>query len=258
MLRLPQQVGRGQFAVAADLVRDHQRFGWPCEQVDADAAEQLPLGFGDEGVARANKHGHGGHRSGPDRHRADRLDAAQAPDFIGAGHRLRRDDCRRGFATERRRTSHHARHPRNFGGDHAHVRRGEQRVLAAGHVATRSLDRDMLVAKHHARQRFNLDVGHRGALDASEIADLRLCELDILEVLPAQLVNAILDFTWAKPVVGAVPLVEADRQITDRVIAAELDIGQDAFDGVTHFAIGAGLRLDRCPAFQILCQFPGP
>ena len=55
MLGLAEQIGGAHLAVDR-LVGDDQRLGRAGEQVDADAAEELPLGFGDEGVAGADQH----------------------------------------------------------------------------------------------------------------------------------------------------------------------------------------------------------
>ena len=52
MLGLGQQVDRDDERVGV-LVGDDEDLGGPGEQVDADLAEQLALGLGDVGVARA-------------------------------------------------------------------------------------------------------------------------------------------------------------------------------------------------------------
>src|SRR5258706_12218204 len=44
VLRLANQIDRSHFGVAR-IVGDDQRLGWPREQVEADASEQLALGF---------------------------------------------------------------------------------------------------------------------------------------------------------------------------------------------------------------------
>ena len=50
MLSLAQQISRCQFAIAANFIGDHQRFGRPGKQVDADPTEQLTLGFGSKAL----------------------------------------------------------------------------------------------------------------------------------------------------------------------------------------------------------------
>ena len=57
VLGLAEQVGRAHFGVDG-VVGDDQRLGRPGEQIDADAPEQLPLGFRDVGVARPDDHVH--------------------------------------------------------------------------------------------------------------------------------------------------------------------------------------------------------
>src|SRR5882757_3045265 len=42
MLRLANQIDRSHFGIAC-IVGDDQGFGWPREQINADASEQLPL-----------------------------------------------------------------------------------------------------------------------------------------------------------------------------------------------------------------------
>ena len=54
-LRLTEQVGRAHLGVHA-VVGDHQGLGGAGQQVDADAAEELTLGFGDIRVARPDEH----------------------------------------------------------------------------------------------------------------------------------------------------------------------------------------------------------
>ena len=58
----------------------------------------------------------------PMRHGTDRLDTAEAIDFIGAGHIHRDNDRRRDLAVERRRRGDDALHAGDFRGHHAHVR----------------------------------------------------------------------------------------------------------------------------------------
>ena len=94
MLGLPEEVGGADLAVDG-LVGDDEGLGRAGEEVDADAAVELALGFRDIGVARPDQHVDGLDRLGAERHRADRLDAAEAVDHVGAGEVLRGDDRRR-------------------------------------------------------------------------------------------------------------------------------------------------------------------
>ena len=82
VLRLAEEVGCHHFAVAG-VVGDDQRLGRSGEQVDPDAAEQLSLGLGDEGVARPYQHIHRLDTLAAERHRAHRLHAAEAVDVVG-------------------------------------------------------------------------------------------------------------------------------------------------------------------------------
>jgi hypothetical protein len=134
VLGLPEQVRGAELAIDA-LVGDNQRLGRPGEQVDPDPAEQLPLRLGHEGVPRPDQHVDRGDRLGSQRHGADRLDAAEAIDLVGAGEVLRSDDGGRRLALERRRGGGDPLDARDLGGDDRHVGRGEQRIFAARHVA---------------------------------------------------------------------------------------------------------------------------
>ena len=101
----------------------------------------------------------------------------------------------------------------------------------------------MLVPEHDAGQRFDLDVLHRIALDLREVAHLRLCELDVFQILSGQLVDAALNLVGREPVRVAVPAVELDAELAHRRIAARRDVGQDALDRIADLAIAVGLRL---------------
>ena len=80
-----------------------------------------------------------------------------------------------------RRAGDDARHARDFRGHDAHVRRGDHRITPARDVAANAFDGDVLVAEDDARQRLDLDVAQRVALDLGEVADLRLREADVRE-----------------------------------------------------------------------------
>ena len=97
MLGLAEEIGGAELGIDA-LVGDDQRLGRAGKQVDADTAVELALGFGDEGVAGADQHVDGRNGRGAERHRADRLDAAEDQDLVGAGKVHGRDDRRMGAA----------------------------------------------------------------------------------------------------------------------------------------------------------------
>ena len=181
MLGLAEQVGGAEFAVDA-VVGDHQRLGRAGEQVDADAAEQLALGFRHVGVAGADQHVDRRDALGAERHGGDRLHAAEHVDVVGAAEMHGGDDRRMRPALERRRAGDDALHAGDFRGDDRHVRRGDHRIAAARHVAADRVHRDVAVAEHDAGQRLDLDVLHRVALLLREVAHLSLGEFDVVEV----------------------------------------------------------------------------
>ena len=209
MFSLAEQVGGADFAIDG-LVRDHHGFSRPGKQVDADSAEQLALGFRNESVAWADEDIDRAYARGAQSHGANCLDAAKAIDFVRPRHRLRSDDCASQLSLERRCASDDAGNTGDLGSDNAHMCGSEQRVLAAGNIATCVLHRDGLVAQHNARQRLNLRVSNRRPLDLREIAHLGLGKFNIVDVLRAQRGDAALDFGLRQPVAFAVEPVEPD------------------------------------------------
>ena len=79
------------------MISDLGRTG---EQVDADLAEQLPLGLRDVGVARTGEQVDRGDRLGAQGQRCDRLHTAEQVDLVGAGEVHRGDADRRGSRLE--------------------------------------------------------------------------------------------------------------------------------------------------------------
>ena len=69
----------------------------------------------------------------------------------------------------------------------------------------------MLVAKHDPGKGLDLDAAHTVTLDLGEVAYLGLSELDVLEVLAGELIDALLNFVRLEPIGFAIPGVEADR-----------------------------------------------
>ena len=121
-------------------------------------------------------------RSGAERHRGDRLHAAEHVDLVGAAEMHRGDDRGMRPAAERRRAGDDALHAGDPRGDDRHVRRGDHRIAPARHVAADRIDRDVAVAEHDAGQRLDLQVLHRLLLLLREVAHLRLGELDVVEI----------------------------------------------------------------------------
>ena len=159
VLGLAQQIHCAHFAIHR-FVRDHQGFGRPSKQVDPNPAVQLALGFGHEHIARPDQHVHRRHRLGANGHGRHRLHAAQHQNLIRASEVHGRHDGRMRRTLVRRRGRHHTRHASHLGREHAHVGRGNQRVLAAGHIAAHRLHRDILVTQHHAGHGLDLDIHH--------------------------------------------------------------------------------------------------
>ena len=133
VLGLAQEVA-GHHDGIGRIVGDDEDLGRTCEQVDADRAEDLPLGLGDVLVAGPDDHVHRAQRRRPVRHRGERLHAAEAVDLVGArrDHRVER---RRVDAAVRvgwplragRRAGDDAPDPGDAGGRDAHQRGGDQR-----------------------------------------------------------------------------------------------------------------------------------
>ena len=231
------------------LVGDDQRLGRAGEQIDADAAEQLPLGLGHVGVAGADEHVDRRDGLGAERHGGDRLHAAEHVDLVGAAEMHGGDDRRMRPALERRRAGDDALHAGDLGGDDRHVRRGDHRIASARHVAADRVDRDVLVAEDDAGQRLDLEVAHRVLLLLREVAHLRLGELDVVEVALGDLADGALDLGRREAEVLRRPVVELLRQVAHRRVAARLDVGEDPLDRRAHLGVG---RLDRARVHSAL------
>ncbi len=176
MLGLAQQVGGAHLGVGG-LVGDDQDLGRAGEQIDADPAVKLALGLGDIGVAGPDQHVDRPERLGAERHRRDRLDAAEHINLVGAGEVHRRDRLRVRHALVRRRAGGDVADPGDPRGDDRHMRRGDHRIAPARHIAADAADRDVAMAEHDAGQRLDLDIAHRCALDLGEVADLLLARI---------------------------------------------------------------------------------
>ena len=229
VLGLAEKVGRAQFAVHR-IVGDDQGFRGTGQKVDPHLPEKLPLRLGHEGVAGPDDHVHGRNRAGSQSHRADRLDPAQAVDFIGAGQVQGRHDRRIGSALKRRRGGDHALHSRHPGRDHAHVRGGHQRILAAGHVAADATDGNVAVPQHHAGAGFDFHIVQRCKLDPCKVADLLLGEADVGDVPRVQAAVAVVDLLAAQAECVRRPAVELLRVSAHGLVAVLRDVAQYALD----------------------------
>ena len=123
-------------SASAVCVCDHQDFGRAGEQVDADAAVEHPLCFGDETVTGADDNACRLAGKQSERQCRDALHAAEAEDLICPAqvHSVehRRIDAVRALG---RGTSDHIGNARNLGGGDAHDRGGDMGVATARHVA---------------------------------------------------------------------------------------------------------------------------
>lgn len=116
------------------LVRHDQDLHRPREQVDAHLAEQLPLGLGDERVARARQEVDLGDRLSAEGHGREGLDAAQEVDLVRAGGVHRRDGGIGDAAGDGRRAGNDVFDAGHFGRQDRHVRAGQEGISAAGDV----------------------------------------------------------------------------------------------------------------------------
>ena len=177
-----------------------------------------------------------------ERHGGNRLHATQYVYVVGAAKMHCCDDRRMRPTLERRRAGNDAFHPCDLGGDDRHVRASHHRIAAARDVAADRIDRDVAMAEHDAGQGFDLEVEHGFALLLCEIPDLRLRELDVLDIPLWHLRDGALDLGGREVEILRRPLVEFLRQLADRVVLALLDLGEDGFHGLAHFRVGG---LDR-------------
>ncbi|MOA23216.1 hypothetical protein D3C78_1438220 [compost metagenome] len=155
------------------------------------------------------------------------------------------------LALIRRRGRHNALHPRHLGGQHAHVRRSQQRVFPAGDVAAHGVHRHVLVAQHHAGVRLHFHVAHRVPLDLGEVAHLRLGERDVLDLARRQLLAGGLDLRARQAEVRGVPVVELAAVVPYGVVATGFDVADDVFDGSAHLGVVVGLYGGGPAALQI-------
>jgi hypothetical protein len=194
----------------------------------------LSLGLGNVGIAGAGHQITGRYARGTQCHGADGLHTAQHIDRIGTRQMHGGDDGRSRLALERRRAGHDALDAGDLRRDHTHVRRGDQWILAARHVAADAIHRNILVAENHAGQCLHLDIAQRVALDLGEIANLSLGEADVIEIARGHLPHAGLHLIVAETEFTRIPLIEFARILAHGVIAALLDIRQQILDDLPH------------------------
>ncbi|MCY1204857.1 hypothetical protein D9M72_163900 [compost metagenome] len=250
MFCLAQQVDGTQFAVDAVIGND-QRFGGARKQIDPDAAIQLAFGLGHEHISRPNQHVHGRHAGGAYGHGHHGLHTAQHQDFIGARHVHGRDNGWVRLALIRRRRGHDAFYAGNFCGQYAHVGRSQQGVFPARDITAHRIYRDVLVAQHYAGIGLDFHILHRVALDPRKIADLFLCERDVVDFTGGQLLARRLDLVARQAEILGIPIVELAAVFANGIVALLFDVADDAFDRGTHLGVVVGFDLGRAAAFQV-------
>src|SRR5512143_2591219 len=110
------------------------------------------------------------------------------------------------------------------------------------------------MSQHHTGQRFDLQVEHGIALFLREIADLRLRELDILEIALGHLRDGALDLGRREAEILRGPLVELLRQFADRGVLPIVDLRENGFHGFAHLGVGGLDRARVHSAFEPTCH----
>ena len=144
-----------------------------------------------------------------------------------------------------------ARHFRDRGRRHRHVRRGDHRELTTGHIAPNRLHRDVLVSEDYTRHRLNFDVQHRVALCLRKVHNLCLRELDIFHFPRRDFVHQCLDLRGAQTKGRRCVLIEFFAEFAHCRIATRFDVLQRRFnDGACFRIVVCALRI-RNAAFQV-------
>ena len=137
MLGLRQEIGGDKARVGARIGQDHD-LGRTGDHVDADDAENAPLGRGDEGVAGPDDLADGRDRLRAVGERGDRLGAADAIDLVDAGDARRGQDERIDPAVRRRHDHGEAAATRDF---RRHGVHDDRRGIARGPARDVEADR---------------------------------------------------------------------------------------------------------------------
>ena len=184
MLGLADEVGSNDFGIGV-LVSEDQAVGGAGEHVDADAAEQDALGFGDELIARPDQNARGRNIEKSERHRGHALHAAHGENAVGAADVGGVEDRRMNADIgPRRRANRDVLAAGDLGSGYRHDGGGDMAVAAAGHIAAGSFDGDGFLACGQTRHDLDLDIGEGLLLGFGEFADIVVGEADIvLELL---------------------------------------------------------------------------
>ena len=194
MFGLTKQIGGAQFCVYRFISDDHG-FGWSGKQINANAPEQLPFGFGDKGVAGPNQHMDSFDRFAANGHGTHRLNAAKDKDFMGTAkmHRCHNSGIRASLIW--RGCCHNARDPGNRGRQNRHMGRRHHGKLASWHITANRLHGDVFMAKDNAWHRLDLDILHRCTLNFRKFAHLCLGETNIFHITRRYLGNQFIDLS---------------------------------------------------------------
>ena len=251
MFRLAKQIHCDQFCIDR-IVTYHHCLGRPREEIDADAAVKLALGFRHKRIPRPNQHINGLHRFRAQCHHCHGLHATDHINFISTSHRHRCNDRGGRLALVRRGARDDTLHPRDFGRQHPHVCRGEQRILPAGHVAAHRVDRNILVPQHDAGQRFNFYIPNRQHLDLGETFDLGLCKTDVFDSLLWQRIDACGNLVGTQTERSRCPFVEFRGVFAYSGFTTFFDVVENCFDGRANIGRNLGLLFGGLSLLEIL------
>ena len=238
VLSLAQQVHSDHERIRM-LVRHDEDLGRPREEVDPDLAKELLLGLGDEGVARPGDEVTHVDRLGPERHRGNRLHAAEEQDLIRACEVHRGDGRVRDLARDRWCAGYHVGDAGDLGRKDRHVCRCEQWVAATGDVAADAPDWDVLLAQMDARLDLELEILQRGFLCLSEGADIVLDFFDVGDDLFGDLRYDLLNLRGRELERGRLPFIELGGVLAHSGVAVGADVGDHIADDAWDVGVGA-------------------
>ncbi len=248
VLGLRQQIGGDPVGIAG-LVGDDQHLGRAGDHVDADFAEHDALGGRDIGVARPDDLGDRRDGLGAIGQGRDRLGAADAENLVDAGKLGGRQHQRIEFAARRRHHHGDPRHAGDLGRHRVHQHRGRISRGAARHIKPDRLDRGPARAELDA-ERIGEAIVLRH-LTAVISLDAGAGEFECVERLAAARRNGRRDLVRGHADANAVEieLVEFERVVLERAIAAGGDVGDDGADGHVHVGCGLALGVEKSLEF---------
>ncbi len=149
MLGLGQQVGGDELGIGG-LVGDHRDLRGPGQEVDSDAAEELALGLGHEGVARPDDHVDRTDALESEGHRREGLDPAEREDPVGARSGDRVEGRGMDRALTRRRADAHLSDAGDLRYEHGHESAGQHRHAARRAVGAHRMHRNLALTQKNA------------------------------------------------------------------------------------------------------------